>query len=90
MMYICYIKYLEKYELLCSLSETISSSWETMSLMWETVRSCHSEVAKRNNMGGLQSHIDKGPDELALVFWGHRHKKHLIISLFLLYLYSTH
>jgi hypothetical protein len=33
-----------------------------------------SEVAERNDARGLQSHMGKGPDELALVFWGCRQK----------------
>ena len=46
MMYICYIKYLEKYKSLCSLPETMSSVWESMSSMWEMVWSHHSDDAE--------------------------------------------
>ena len=68
-MYICYIKYLEKYESLCSLSETMSSSWETMNLMWGDSEGevASSEVAERNDALGWLRGLGQGPNELALV-----------------------
>ncbi len=53
----------------------------------------HLEVAERNDaLGRLTKplELDKGPNELALVFQGLQAQKHLIIYFWALYSYSTH